>query len=155
MATEPQQASPNLNGLGLPANGEANIGIKSEQDTAMTDSIQPSISPNPSAPPAPTTPTPTNNASTMPTRNNAADTPSLGSVMPTQATPHGAPTRRYMNEKITRHLLEGMKRVAIERPRQPLRFLGEFLLERSRQVESVVDSADGVGSAANVNNGNA
>ena len=51
----------------------------------------------------------------MPTRNNTADTSNLGSVMPTQATPHGAPTRRYMNEKITRHLLEGMKRVAIER----------------------------------------
>ena len=39
MAVDPQQASPNPNGLGIPTNGETNVGIKSEQDTAMTDSI--------------------------------------------------------------------------------------------------------------------
>ena len=49
------------------------------------------------------------------TRNNASDAAAAEAVMPAQATPHGAPTRRYMNEKLTRHLLEGMKRVAIER----------------------------------------
>ena len=34
--------------------------------------------------------------------------------MPAKATPHGAPARRYLNEKVTGVLLEGMKRLAAE-----------------------------------------
>lgn len=34
--------------------------------------------------------------------------------MPTKAAPHGAPARRYLNEKVTGVLLEGMKRLAAE-----------------------------------------
>ncbi|KAL9125790.1 MAG: hypothetical protein Q9217_005058 [Psora testacea] len=34
--------------------------------------------------------------------------------MPTKATSHGAPARRYLNEKVTGVLLEGMKKLAAE-----------------------------------------
>ncbi|KAK3903675.1 hypothetical protein C8A05DRAFT_32578 [Staphylotrichum tortipilum] len=55
--------------------------------------------------------------------------------MPAEAPPHGAPVRQYINSKITGVLLEGMKIVAREQPKDPLRVLGEFLLQRSRELE--------------------
>ena len=74
--------------------------------------------------------------------------------MPTKAASHGAPARRYLNEKVTGVLLEGMKRLASEqwvlsmhfgqegklniissRPEMPLKVLGEFLLQRSAEIE--------------------
>ncbi|KAL1977083.1 hypothetical protein VTN31DRAFT_3365 [Thermomyces dupontii] len=48
----------------------------------------------------------------------------------------GAPARVYMNEKIVPYLLEGMKAVAKEQPSNPLRVLGEFLIQKSNEVES-------------------
>ena len=35
--------------------------------------------------------------------------------MPSRAAAHGAPARRYLNEKVTGVLLEGMKRLAADR----------------------------------------
>lgn len=35
--------------------------------------------------------------------------------MPSKAAAHGAPARRYLNEKVTGVLLEGMKRLAADR----------------------------------------
>ncbi|KAJ4414819.1 COMPASS (complex proteins associated with Set1p) component [Neurospora sp. IMI 360204] len=55
--------------------------------------------------------------------------------MPTEPTLHGAPVRQYLNTKVTGHLLEGMKMLAKEQPKDPLRALGEFLLQRSKQYE--------------------
>ncbi|KAG7292073.1 hypothetical protein NEMBOFW57_002105 [Staphylotrichum longicolle] len=46
-----------------------------------------------------------------------------------------APAQPYINSKITGVLLEGMKIVAREQPKDPLRVLGEFLLQRSRELE--------------------
>lgn len=40
--------------------------------------------------------------------------PSSTTPLPTEATPHGAPVRQYINGKITGVLLEGMKIVARE-----------------------------------------
>ncbi|KAG9248854.1 hypothetical protein BJ878DRAFT_411783 [Calycina marina] len=57
------------------------------------------------------------------------------SSMPKEAPPHGAPTRQYLNGKVTGVLLEGMKQLAKEQPRDPLRVLGEFLLQKSRELE--------------------
>ncbi|EON62095.1 hypothetical protein W97_01314 [Coniosporium apollinis CBS 100218] len=54
---------------------------------------------------------------------------------PTQPTLHGSPTRVYLNQHVTPYLLEGMKRLAIEEPEKPLRWLAEFLAARSREVE--------------------
>ncbi|KAL8397681.1 hypothetical protein RB594_004404 [Gaeumannomyces avenae] len=64
--------------------------------------------------------------------------PDSGFVMPAEATPHGAPARRYLNTKVTGVLLEGMKLIAKEQPKDPLRVLGEFLLQRSKELEPAV-----------------
>ena len=88
-----------------------------------------------------------------PTRNVNGNV-EVTTPMPTKAASHGAPARRYLNEKVTGVLLEGMKRLAAEqyvllievlaiqmlmmsiaRPEDPLRVLGEFLLQRSREME--------------------
>ncbi|KAK0392775.1 hypothetical protein NLU13_2270 [Sarocladium strictum] len=55
--------------------------------------------------------------------------------MPAEAAPHGDPTRRYLNTKVTGVLLEGMKQLAKDKPNDPLRVLGEFLLQKSRELE--------------------
>ncbi|KAH8700778.1 putative COMPASS complex subunit Sdc1 [Talaromyces proteolyticus] len=47
----------------------------------------------------------------------------------------GAPARLYMNEKIVPYLLEGMKRIAQDQPPNPLKVLGEFLIQKSNEVE--------------------
>lgn len=57
--------------------------------------------------------------------------------MPSKAASHGAPARRYLNEKVTGVLLEGMKRLAADQPENPLQVLGEFLLQRSKDLEGV------------------
>ncbi|KAK3330800.1 hypothetical protein B0H66DRAFT_544910 [Apodospora peruviana] len=61
--------------------------------------------------------------------------PDPGFTMPAEAPLHGAPVRQYINTKITGVLLEGMKMVAKEQPKDPLRVLGEFLLQRSKELE--------------------
>ncbi|KAK5655419.1 hypothetical protein OQA88_5690 [Cercophora sp. LCS_1] len=58
-----------------------------------------------------------------------------GVTMPSEAPVHGAPVRQYLNTKVTGALLEGMKIVAKEQPKDPLRVLGEFLIQRSRDLE--------------------
>ncbi|TAQ90215.1 hypothetical protein B7494_g1509 [Chlorociboria aeruginascens] len=56
-------------------------------------------------------------------------------AIPSEAPLHGAPTRQYLNSKVTGVLLEGMKQLAKEQPKDPLRVLGEFLLRRSKELE--------------------
>ncbi|KAK0660972.1 COMPASS component SDC1 [Lasiodiplodia hormozganensis] len=55
--------------------------------------------------------------------------------LPTQPNPHGSPTRVYLNQNVTPHLLEGMKRVALLEPEKPLKWLSDFLAERSKEYE--------------------
>ncbi|RCI14614.1 hypothetical protein L249_6379 [Ophiocordyceps polyrhachis-furcata BCC 54312] len=61
--------------------------------------------------------------------------PDAGLAMPAEAAPHGDPTRRYLNTKVTAVLLEGMKQLAKDRPQDPLRVLGEFLIQKSREAD--------------------
>ncbi|KAK8138723.1 hypothetical protein PG984_002103 [Apiospora sp. TS-2023a] len=87
------------------------------------------------APPARTgTPLRTNG---QPESNSRATSqhPDTGFTMPAEAPPHGAPVRQYLNTNVTGALLEGMKQLAKEQPKDPLRVLGEFLLQRSKEVE--------------------
>ncbi|KAF5861392.1 COMPASS (complex proteins associated with Set1p)component [Aspergillus alliaceus] len=66
----------------------------------------------------------------------AANTPTAESNIPVpNVRPGGAPARVYMNEKIVPYLLEGMKSVTKEQPPNPLRVLGEFLIQKSNEVE--------------------
>lgn len=54
---------------------------------------------------------------------------------PDKPVAHGGPTRQYLNTNITPHLLEGMKYLAAHEPAKPLEWLGDFLKERSKEVE--------------------
>jgi len=66
-----------------------------------------------------------------------ASAPPAVAALPSMPTPNGAPTRRYLNEKVTGVLLEGMKELARNQPEDPLRVLGEFLIRRSREVGEI------------------
>ncbi|KAF7587562.1 COMPASS (complex proteins associated with Set1p) component [Aspergillus hancockii] len=68
--------------------------------------------------------------------SGASNTPTAESNISTsQVRPGGAPARVYMNEKIVPYLLEGMKNVTKEQPANPLRVLGEYLIQKSNEVE--------------------
>ncbi|TQW10546.1 COMPASS complex subunit Sdc1 [Cordyceps javanica] len=61
--------------------------------------------------------------------------PDPGFTIPSEAAPHGDSTRRYLNTKVTGALLEGMKMLAKEQPDDPLRVLGEYLIQKSKEIE--------------------
>ncbi|KAK5141137.1 hypothetical protein LTR16_002657 [Cryomyces antarcticus] len=54
---------------------------------------------------------------------------------PPAPNPHGSPTRVYLNQNVTPHLLEGMKYLAAHEPEKPLKWLSEFLAGKSAEVE--------------------
>ncbi|KAI4290043.1 MAG: hypothetical protein L6R35_000686 [Caloplaca aegaea] len=89
--------------------------------------------PSPAILPSAATPTVQRTATPSRNTNGIIEAPS---PLPAKAATHGAPARRYLNEKVTGVLLEGMKRLAVEQPEDPLRVLGEYLLQRSKEVES-------------------
>ncbi|KAE9969668.1 hypothetical protein EG328_006721 [Venturia inaequalis] len=60
---------------------------------------------------------------------------SLPPLPPKDPSAHGAPTRIYLNQKVTPYLLEGMKYLAVYEPDKPLKWLAEFLEQKSREVE--------------------
>ncbi|MCJ1352474.1 MAG: hypothetical protein MMC33_002458 [Icmadophila ericetorum] len=110
-----------------PAPVQIQIAPKIEaQDTPMIDAAPSPLPQQISTPTAARTATPTRHTNGV----VEASTP-----MPSKAVPHGAQARRYLNEKVTGVLLEGMKRLAVEQPEDPLRVLGEYLLQRSRELE--------------------
>ncbi|RYC54406.1 hypothetical protein CHU98_g11806, partial [Xylaria longipes] len=117
----------------------------SNKDVSMTDvsSADQAVSPAPAAPstnapsPAPArTGTPLRTNGQENTSRAASQHPDPAFTMPDAAPAHGAPTRQYLNSKVTPHLLDGMKNIAKNRPKDPLRVLGEFLLERSKELET-------------------
>lgn len=97
-------------------------------DIDMADPV-----PAPVIPPAAVTPTPQRIAT--PSRNTNGNVEAPAPPLPAKAAIHGAPARRYLNEKVTGVLLEGMKKLAVDQPDDPLKVLGEFLLQRSKDIE--------------------
>ncbi|KAI1168768.1 hypothetical protein F5B18DRAFT_646547 [Nemania serpens] len=117
----------------------------SSKDVAMTDasSADRAFSPAPAAPstnapsPAPArTGTPLRTNGQENTSRAASQHPDPAFTMPDAVPAHGAPVRQYLNSKVTAHLLEGMKQLAKDQPKDPLRVLGEFLIERSKEFET-------------------
>lgn len=65
--------------------------------------------------PIPPTPVPAAQRTATPTRPvNGTAVAEVAPPMPSKAASHGAPARRYLNEKVTGVLLEGMKRLAAD-----------------------------------------
>ncbi|QHS72648.1 Sdc1p [Saccharomyces paradoxus] len=48
----------------------------------------------------------------------------------------GSQTRKYLNANVTPHLLAGMRLIAVQQPDDPLRVLGEYLIEQSNILKS-------------------
>ncbi|KAM3067667.1 COMPASS (complex proteins associated with Set1p) component [Clarireedia jacksonii] len=61
--------------------------------------------------------------------------PDPGPALPSEASVHGGSARSYLNGKVTGVLLEGMKVLARDQPKDPLRVLGEYLLAKSKELE--------------------
>ncbi|KAK6197351.1 uncharacterized protein RJT21DRAFT_133606 [Scheffersomyces amazonensis] len=47
----------------------------------------------------------------------------------------GSSVRQYLNKHLTAHLLEGLRHIGKEKPEDPLRVLGEFLIARAGELE--------------------
>ncbi|KAI1862112.1 uncharacterized protein JN550_010415 [Neoarthrinium moseri] len=115
-----------------------------DADAAASPARQSAASPAPTSGGAPAgrTGTPlrtTNGAQQQEPASNtsraASAHPDPGFTMPAEAPPHGASVRQYLNTRVTGVLLEGMKLLAKDMPKDPLRVLGEFLLQRSKEIE--------------------
>lgn len=52
----------------------------------------------------------------------------------------GSSVRKYLNENVTKELLQGVRKVALERPENPLLFLGQYLIERSKNLETACEN---------------
>ena len=103
------------------------------QQTAMNN-IQPAPLPLQTVTLQPILPAPT-----PPAIANAAARPNSmppqSSSRPEKPVAHGGPTRQFLNQNITPHLLEGMKYLAVYEPEKPLLWLADFLKDRSKEVE--------------------
>ncbi|KAF9736230.1 hypothetical protein PMIN03_010629 [Paraphaeosphaeria minitans] len=62
--------------------------------------------------------------------------PSGPAQIPVHATLHGAPTRQYLNQHVTPHLLEAMKHLVTEEPEKPLEYLSKWLAQKSAELEA-------------------
>ena len=99
---------------------------------AHTESQPESQSAPTAAPVSAPTPTP---APAAPASSRNSPHPSGPQQAPTQPIPHGSPTRVYLNQHVTPHLLEAMKHLATNEPEKPLKFLSEFLAMKSAEIE--------------------
>ncbi|KAL0939200.1 dpy-30 domain-containing protein [Colletotrichum truncatum] len=114
-------------------------------DTSMADAAEVASSPAPIPQAAASAPSPAAAPARTgtPSRNlnNGEASSRAGSVhpdanavnLPSQATPHGDSARMYINSTVTAALLEGMKIIGRDQPADPLRVLGEFLIQKSRE----------------------
>ncbi|KAH6606487.1 hypothetical protein Trco_005640 [Trichoderma cornu-damae] len=104
-----------------------------QRDVVMADAPMDQASPAPAA----FAPSPAPGRTGTPAHGSRAASahPDPGFAMPSEAPLHGDSTRRYLNTKVTGVLLEGMKLLAKETPEDPLRVLGEYLIQKSRELE--------------------
>ncbi|KAK6003694.1 hypothetical protein QM012_009465 [Aureobasidium pullulans] len=86
----------------------------------------------PSVPSAAALPVKAPTPSPAPTRPSSI--PPSVSAPPERANQHGAPGRIYLNNVAT-YFMEGMKYLIFYQPEKPLRWMGEFLLKRSAEIE--------------------
>ncbi|KAH3914622.1 hypothetical protein HBI56_096360 [Parastagonospora nodorum] len=116
-------STPLANGTPLPADIEM-------ADSAPTPAAE---QPTPTVQTAPPTPAPVEQRPAPPV--SSRNSPHPTAQAPTQPIPHGSPTRVYLNQYVTPHLLEAMKHLATTEPDKPLKFLSEFLAQKSAELE--------------------
>lgn len=59
----------------------------------------------------------------------------LSNLPPVHEMVGGSSVRQYLNKNLTQHLLEGLRLISQNKPEDPLKELGEFLISRSRQIK--------------------
>ncbi|OAL07465.1 hypothetical protein IQ06DRAFT_289187 [Phaeosphaeriaceae sp. SRC1lsM3a] len=96
-----------------------------------TAALQPTVQ---TAPPTPT-PAPAVQPPPPASSRNSPHPSAPAQQAPTQPIPHGSPTRVYLNQYVTPHLLEAMKHLATTEPEKPLKWLSEFLAMKSAELE--------------------
>ncbi|KAI0140887.1 hypothetical protein F4776DRAFT_613058 [Hypoxylon sp. NC0597] len=122
------------------SSSDAMTALTTEQAPSPAPAVLTSNAPSPAATGVPArtgTPLRTNGQDKETGSSRAASQhPDAGFTMPSEAPPHGAPARQYLNSKVTGPLLDGMKMIAKDQPKDPLRVLGEYLIQRSKELES-------------------
>ncbi|KAF2224962.1 hypothetical protein BDZ85DRAFT_259393 [Elsinoe ampelina] len=104
------------------------------QDIVMQDTLPPTNgTATTNSEPLTTDPLPQPTGSTTPARTSSQPPASI--PLPDKPAAYGAPTRVYLNQNVTPHLLEGMKYLAAYEPEKPLKWLSEFLAKRSGEIE--------------------
>ncbi|KAF2013495.1 hypothetical protein BU24DRAFT_424503 [Aaosphaeria arxii CBS 175.79] len=140
----PPTAEPTLNGEPTPTTTAPDL--SSAPPTLPAADIEMKDSPEVQQPPTPhnQTPQPPSQAALTPqpapvqTSTSARNSPHPSSgpqAPPTHAIPHGSPTRVYLNQNVTPHLLEAMKHLITIEPEKPLKWLSEFLAQKSLEIE--------------------
>ncbi|KAG9682602.1 hypothetical protein KCU98_g7163, partial [Aureobasidium melanogenum] len=99
---------------------------------APSASPLPATASAPTAPPAASLPVKAPTPSPAPTRPSSI--PPAVSLPPEKANQHGAPDRIYLNNVAT-YFMEGMKYLVFYQPEKPLRWMAEFLMKRSIEIE--------------------
>ncbi|KAF1359553.1 hypothetical protein EJ07DRAFT_155982 [Lizonia empirigonia] len=112
---------------------EAQPEVQPEVQPELQPEVQAEVQPAPT-PAHASAPTPTT-APAAPASSRNSPHPSAPQQAPTQPIPHGSPTRVYLNQHVTPHLLEAMKHLATTEPEKPLKFLSEFLAMKSAEIE--------------------
>ncbi|ABN66789.1 Set1C component SDC1 (Suppressor of CDC25 protein 1) [Scheffersomyces stipitis CBS 6054] len=114
--------------------------VKSETEPeAISNSTIPAIASIATAVPdnKASSPTPTAKRPKLQSREASVDLEALrNDGPPVHEIVGGSSVRRYLNEHVTRHLLEGLKEVGSSKPEDPLQYLGEFLLQRAAEERS-------------------
>ncbi|KAH8180052.1 dpy-30 motif domain-containing protein [Sarocladium implicatum] len=131
MADESHSAVPDNEAVGQ-------NGLPQAQDTSLKDVSMTDVPPEQASSPAAggLAPSPAPGRTGTPAQGSRAASAHPDPVgMPAEAAAHGDPTRLYLNTKVTGVLLEGMKQLAKDKPSDPLRVLGEFLLQKSKETE--------------------
>lgn len=67
--------------------------------------------------------------------------PSVTTTAPMCEIVGGSSVRQYLNKNLTEPLLEGLRIVGREKPEDPLRWLGQFLLDKSSAINNPNDKA--------------
>ncbi|RBR05492.1 uncharacterized protein FIESC28_11371 [Fusarium coffeatum] len=132
--TSKNETATNTPQIAAPADSAVN-GLPADQpkDVVMSDAPVDPSSPAPAAH-APS-PVPARTGTPAQGSRAASAHPDSGVNIPAEAPLHGDSTRRYLNTKVTGALLEGMKQLAKDKPSDPLRVLGEYLIQKSKDLE--------------------
>ncbi|KAH0287352.1 hypothetical protein M436DRAFT_76381 [Aureobasidium namibiae CBS 147.97] len=133
-APNPESGSSSMEGI---INGHSNDAPASQVAPppvaqAPSASPLPATASAPIPPPAASLPVLAPSPSPAPTRPSSI--PPAVSLPPEKAHQHGSPTRIYLND-VAMYFMEGMKYLAVYRPEKPLKWMGEFLLKRSAELE--------------------